>query len=59
VPGAEAYSLTGEIKSAITVVATTTHAWNDHLPVEIKRTFAVHARLAQVGRRVKRWLKEG
>ncbi len=57
VPVAETYTITAEIKSVITVVAKTTHYWNDHLPVEVKRTFALHARLAQAGRRVKRWLK--
>lgn len=52
VPAGEQYQLTGEIKNVITVVAKSTHYWQDHLPPDVKQLLAWQARLA----RAKLWL---
>ena len=54
VPVAETFTLKGEIKSVITVVAKTTHYWTEHLPPEVKRSLALQAKLGRVGTRIKR-----
>ncbi len=43
-----------EIKSVITVVAKTTHYWQDHLPDEVKTTMLIEDALNRIGQRVKR-----
>ncbi len=57
VPVGAAYTLTGEIKNVVTVVAKTTHYWHDHLPTEVKQTLAAQARLAALITRVRGWLR--
>jgi len=41
VPTGAGFSLKGEIKNVITAVAKTSHYWQEHLPVEVKRTLAL------------------
>ena len=53
VPCGEHYTLKGEIKNVITVVAKTTHYWADHIPNEVKTTMAIEDRLNSLGRRIK------
>lgn len=43
-----------EIKSVVTVVAKTTHYWQDHLPNDVKTTMLFEDTLSRIGRRVKR-----
>lgn len=50
-PVGEQFGLKAEIKSVITVVAKTTHYWQDHIPAEIKRTLQLQAWLERVRRR--------
>jgi len=57
VPAAADFTLKGEIKSVITVVAKTTHYWNNHLPAEAKIALEWEDRLAKLSMQVKRWLK--
>ncbi len=46
VPVDGAFRLEGEIKNVITVVAKTTHYWQQHLPDEAKQTLAAEAMLS-------------
>jgi sirohydrochlorin cobaltochelatase len=48
VPCGEHWSIVGEIKSVITVVAKTTHYWTDHFRQDIKGILFVEARLGQL-----------
>jgi sirohydrochlorin cobaltochelatase len=57
VPVGAAYTLTGEIKNVVTVVAKTTHYWHEHLPAEVKQTLAAQARLAEFATRVRGWFR--
>ena len=57
VPVGAAYTITGEIKNVVTVVAKTTHYWHEHLPTEVKQTLAAQARLAALTTRVRGWLR--
>ena len=57
VPVGATYTLTGEIKNVVTVVAKTTHYWREHLPTEVKQTLATQARLADWAGRVSGWLR--
>ena len=57
VPAGARYTLTGEIKNVITAVAKTTHYWGEHLPVEARQAFDVHARLTGVKDRVVGWFR--
>jgi len=57
VPVGAAYTLQGEIKNVVTVVAKTTHYWHDHLPAEVKQTLAAQERLAALTSRVRGWLR--
>ncbi|MBA3947644.1 MAG: hypothetical protein H0X37_24200 [Herpetosiphonaceae bacterium] len=52
VPAGEGFELTGEIKNVITVVAKTTHYWQDHLPAEVKQLLGWQLRFA----RAKLWI---
>lgn len=45
VPVSHIFTLKGEIKSVITVVAKTVHYWNDHLPPQVKQSYAIQAKL--------------
>lgn len=57
VPVGEGYTLKGEIKNVITVVAKTTHYWREHLPPEVKSALAAQARIEQLTARVKGWMR--
>lgn len=54
VPVAETFQIQGEIKSIVTVVAKTSHYWNEHLPPQVKQSLALEAKLARLGRRLTR-----
>jgi sirohydrochlorin cobaltochelatase len=56
VPVGDYYSVKGEIKNVITVVAKTSHYWQEHLPSEVKQTLAWQVKLAHWQSRVKGWL---
>lgn len=45
-----------EIKSVITVVAKTTHYWQDHLPNDVRTTMMIEDILNKIGQRVRRML---
>jgi sirohydrochlorin cobaltochelatase len=45
VPVASTYTVTAEIKNIITVVAKTSHYWQDHLQGEVKRLMAWESRI--------------
>lgn len=57
VPVGAAYTLTGEIKNVVTVVAKTTHYWHEHLPVEVKQTLVAQARLAGLAKGMRGWFR--
>ncbi len=57
VPVADSYTLKGEIKSVITAVAKTTHYWEEHLPLEVKRALALQAKLAQLKQTLFGWFQ--
>lgn len=54
VPVSQEFTLKGEIKNVITVVAKTTHYWTEHLQVELKRAADTEVKLDQWIGRVKR-----
>jgi sirohydrochlorin cobaltochelatase len=43
------YGLKGEVKNVITVVAKTTHYWQDHIAREIKNTLALEGLIGKIG----------
>lgn len=47
-----------EIKSIITVVAKTTHYWQDHIPNEVKSTMIMEDRLNRISQGIKRFFKK-
>jgi len=54
VPVSQEYTVKGEIKNVITVVAKTTHYWNTHLPTELQRAADTEVNLDKWIGRVKR-----
>lgn len=56
VPVAAHYTLKGEIKSVITVVAKTTHYWAIHITPEMKNAFNLLDRIERWEARLKSWL---
>ena len=53
VPAAAYYSVKGEVKSVITVVAKTTHYWHEHLPAEVRHALVAQERFGQVLNRLR------
>lgn len=53
VPCGERYTIKGEVKNVVTVVAKTTHYWADHLSSDVRATMAVEAGLSKVAARIK------
>ena len=53
VPCGADWSVTGEVKNVITVVAKTTHYWQDHIAREMKATLAVEDALNKIGGKVR------
>ncbi len=51
-PVGDYYTVEGEIKNVITVVAKTTHYWNAHVPLETKRSLATMERIAGLKARI-------
>ncbi len=58
VPAGASYGLTQEIKNVITVVAKSTHYWNEHLPTEVRHALLFQDRLGQSLQRIRHWLEE-
>lgn len=56
VPASQEYTIKGEIKNVITVVAKTTHYWTEHVPPELKRAADTEVKLDRWIGRVKRVL---
>lgn len=54
VPVGDRYTLTGEIKNVITVVAKTTHYWREHLPPDVRRALWVEIWVARMRAVVRR-----
>lgn len=54
VPCGESYQTKGEVKSVITVVAKTTHYWQDHVANEMKAAFVLEDTIDKVGSTIKR-----
>lgn len=57
VPCGEHWTVNGEIKNVITVVAKTTHYFADHLSTDAKTMFALEESLTKFGALVRKWLK--
>jgi sirohydrochlorin cobaltochelatase len=55
-PAGDYFTLKGEIKNVITAVAKTTHYWGEHVPIEVKQTFELQARLERLRARVLSWV---
>jgi hypothetical protein len=55
-PVAADYTLEGEIKSVITVVAKTTDYWTNHMSPDVRRAIELSTGLEQVKARVLGWL---
>ncbi len=53
VPVAEHYTLQGEIKNVITVVAKTSHYWKEHLASEVKRAMNIENLFAGIGQKLR------
>lgn len=53
VPVAEHYTLKGEIKNVVTVVAKTSHYWKEHLASEVKRAMDMENVFANWGQKLK------
>lgn len=51
------FTLKGEIKNVITVVAKTTHYWGDHLAPALKNSLIWEERLTRLAARVRQWCK--
>jgi hypothetical protein len=51
------YTLTGEIKNVITVVAKTTHYWDVHIQAEVKTALEWETKLTQIVARLRGWLR--
>lgn len=45
VPVGESYTLKGEIKNVVTVIAKSTHYWRDHVPDAVKQTLMVQMKM--------------
>jgi sirohydrochlorin cobaltochelatase len=59
VPVGEDFTLKGEIKNVVTVVAKTTHYWVEHLSPDVKRSLAWEAALEHLIARLRRWCQLG
>ena len=55
-PVGEDFTVKGEIKNVITVVAKTTHYWVEHLSPDIKRSLAWELNFQHLVARLRRWL---
>lgn len=59
VPVGDYFTLKGEIKNVVTAVAKTTHYWQDHIPMEVRRVLITEARIEAMKKRVKGWFRRG
>jgi sirohydrochlorin cobaltochelatase len=58
-PVGQNFTLKGEIKNVVTVVAKTTHYWVEHLSPEVKRSLAWETALQHLATRLRRWIYPG
>jgi sirohydrochlorin cobaltochelatase len=56
VPVGEDFTVKGEIKNVVTVVAKTSHYWVEHLSPDVKRSLAWEAALQHLVTRLRRWI---
>jgi sirohydrochlorin cobaltochelatase len=54
VPVGDGWSVAGEIKNVITVVAKTTHYWREHLPPDARRALVWQAQIARLASRLRK-----
>ena len=54
VPVGDSWSVGGEIKNVITVVAKTAHYWREHLPPDARRAVIWQAQIARLGARLRK-----
>ena len=57
VPVGADFTLKGEIKNVITVVAKTTHYWTEHLAAEVKTSLAWEERIKALTNQLRRWFR--
>lgn len=57
VPVGDDFTLKGEIKNVITVVAKATHYWTEHLDVAVKTSLVWEEKLKTLTGRIRRWLR--
>jgi hypothetical protein len=57
-PVGEDFTLKGEIKNVITVVAKTTHYWGDHLAPALKNSLVWEERLTRFAARARQWFNK-
>lgn len=57
VPVGADFTLKGEIKNVITVVAKTTHYWTEHLAAEVKTSLAWEERIKALTKQIQRWFR--
>ncbi len=57
VPVGEDFTLKGEIKNVITVVAKTTHSWTEHLDATVKTSLAWEEKLKTFTMSIQRWFR--
>lgn len=55
-PIGEDFTLKGEIKNVVTVVAKATHYWAEHLSPDVKRSLAWEAALQRLAARLRGWI---
>lgn len=57
VPVSADFTLKGEIKNVITVVAKATHYWAEHLAAEVKTSLAWEERIKAVSKQLRHWFR--
>jgi sirohydrochlorin cobaltochelatase len=57
VPAAAGFEIKGEIKNVITVIAKTTHYWQDHIALEMKNALALEGLFARIRNMALRMLR--
>ncbi len=59
VPAGTEFTVKGEIKNVVTVIAKTTHYWQDHIAAEMKSTLFLEQLIERVGAGLRRVFKRG
>jgi hypothetical protein len=58
VPCGTSWTIKGEVKNVVTVIAKTTHYWADHVPSEMKAALAVQEGLKRFGAVIRGMLRK-